>query len=311
MNRTRILFAALAAALLALPATAADGPQLTVDKLVIRAPAPKGDSAANHKIVIRGQFDIDSSIENDVQEQDVVITVDGVDVFALRGTEDRDRFKESKPLRWRFRGRRSAGRPRLKLDLSTRTFKLKARGLDLTPIADGTHTDIEVTLQLGETVWFGLVNIARKGKKLKLAPRTTPPPDDDGGGGGRGDAPLRVTPIVSGYSFSALSAENVVIRTEREWAALWSRVGERGAAPRIDFTTEMVVAVSLGPRPTPAHSVAIDSATATSEGVAVAFTETVRTRGVFPTVIVSPYSIARTPIRSGRVTFSGRLVRVP
>ena len=46
----------------------------------------------------------------------------------------------------------------------------------------------------------------------------------------------------------------VVARTPTDWESLWRAHGSNKPAPKVDFSTESVVAIFLGSRPTPGYS---------------------------------------------------------
>ncbi|HEY7771387.1 protease complex subunit PrcB family protein [Longimicrobium sp.] len=77
-------------------------------------------------------------------------------------------------------------------------------------------------------------------------------------------------------SFSGIgTVERVVIRSETEWPAFWTRLwgGDRRPRPAVDFDREMVVAATMGGRPTGGFWIQVDSAVVSSAAVDVFVTE--------------------------------------
>lgn len=62
---------------------------------------------------------------------------------------------------------------------------------------------------------------------------------------------------LAGQSAGIKDAQTVVVRTQKEWAALWTRhtAGRSEAMPQVDFSKEMVVGVFLGERNTGGYKV--------------------------------------------------------
>jgi hypothetical protein len=77
-------------------------------------------------------------------------------------------------------------------------------------------------------------------------------------------------------SFSGIgTVERVVIRSEAEWQPFWTRLwgGDRRPRPAVDFDREMVVAATMGGRPTGGFWIQVDSAVVSSAAVDVFVTE--------------------------------------
>jgi hypothetical protein len=77
-------------------------------------------------------------------------------------------------------------------------------------------------------------------------------------------------------SFSAIgTVERVVIRSEAEWQPFWTRLwgGDRRPRPAVDFGREMVVAATMGGRPTGGFWIQVDSVVVSSAAVDVFVTE--------------------------------------
>jgi len=64
-----------------------------------------------------------------------------------------------------------------------------------------------------------------------------------------------------------------VARSDAEWSALWREHAGAKPAPRVDFTTKMVVAVFLGSRPSAGYAVEIVETRADGAGLVVRWSE--------------------------------------
>jgi hypothetical protein len=62
------------------------------------------------------------------------------------------------------------------------------------------------------------------------------------------------------------TSERIVIRSQDSLAAFWPRLGDGSQPPPVDFTRELVLAASMGQRPTGGHSIAVGR-TALRDGV--------------------------------------------
>ncbi len=286
----------LTAALASVAVTAPDGPALWVDKLVLRTPAPRAGSAPDHRVTLRGELELGPPADYDLRSQDVVLTVGGIEVLALRGAE-REGLREVRPLRWRYRGPRDAGRPRLLLDFATGTFRLKARALDLSALGDDAA--IQLALRVDTTTWCGHADVERTARRIKLI---RPPPAEQLPRAGVDDGPH--------YSPSAIT-ENTVVRSDEEWAAMWARLDGEGEPPAVDFATEMVVAVVVADKGASLErSVRIDRVVARGDDVVVKYTETFDTSHPVFALAVTPKALVSVPLRTGRVRFDRRFRRI-
>ena len=68
-------------------------------------------------------------------------------------------------------------------------------------------------------------------------------------------------------------ARKVVVRTDAEWQALW-KMHSSAPAPKVDFSTSLVVGVFLGMRPTAGYIVAIQRVSRTPAGALVEYVQT-------------------------------------
>lgn len=84
-----------------------------------------------------------------------------------------------------------------------------------------------------------------------------------------GEPPAETTPAASRAlpieaSYTGIEEPlRTLIRTEREWEDLWSRLAAnripRPSPPAVDFSDEVVVVVAMGTRPSGGHAIRIDS----------------------------------------------------
>lgn len=90
---------------------------------------------------------------------------------------------------------------------------------------------------------------------------------------------------------------DAVVRTREEWAALWARhVGPAAAAPTVDFSAEMVVAVFAGERPTTGFDLEITRVLSTDRGLQVAYRERTPPPGALVRpVLTAPFHVIRLP----------------
>lgn len=257
----------------------------------------------------------------DMRTDDVAVRIGDATVLALPPAAERTRLREKKPLLWKYRaGRRG---PKLTVDLAFRDVRLVVRKADLESALAAWPQGVKVALDLGDRTFETIVDVDARGRVLKLRPEEPPvgsPPVDPGDPGGGGTpAPVTATTIEVAWYSGISRPETAVARTPSEWAALWARhkgnITPRPPLPAVDFSSEMVVAVFLGDRPDPSHS--IELARATSDGA----TTVVEYRDVrqvpspsgacfFPAVVTQPSLLVRVP-RTERATTSGRIVQRP
>jgi hypothetical protein len=93
-------------------------------------------------------------------------------------------------------------------------------------------------------------------------------------------------------------------RTEAEWTTLWKKHNFDKPVPRVDFSTEMVVAVFMGSRPTAGFSVAIVSAAEREGKFVVTYQEAQPAPGgISAQVLTAPYHIAAVQRSSSAIEF--------
>lgn len=88
-----------------------------------------------------------------------------------------------------------------------------------------------------------------------------------------------------------------VARTQAEWGQLWTRMSAGQvpppAAPKVDWKSEMVVALFMGERPTGGFGVAIKSVTYGDKEIVVAYEETAPSPDAITIqALTAPYAVA-------------------
>jgi hypothetical protein len=101
---------------------------------------------------------------------------------------------------------------------------------------------------------------------------------------------------------------HAVVRSQTEWAALWSRHMRTQTAPppppTVDFSRDMVVALFMGARPTGGYAIAITKAERTAAGLSIHY----RTARPDPSTmqaqaLTQPFHLIALPRVDGPVTF--------
>jgi protease stability complex PrcB-like protein len=100
----------------------------------------------------------------------------------------------------------------------------------------------------------------------------------------------------------------IVVRSQNDWAALWSRHVRTQTPPppppSVDFSRDMVVALFMGQRPTGGYAIEVTQIERTDAGLAVRY----RTRRPDPSsmqmqVLTQPYHLITVPRADDPVTF--------
>lgn len=96
----------------------------------------------------------------------------------------------------------------------------------------------------------------------------------------------------------------VVVRTAREWEALWKEHRPDDPPPRVDFSQSMAIGVFLGFRNTGGHSVAITSIERTADEIIVVWRESKPgPQAITSQVVTFPHHIVRTERLGGKIVF--------
>jgi hypothetical protein len=104
---------------------------------------------------------------------------------------------------------------------------------------------------------------------------------------------------------SAIEAQRqVVVRTPEEFATLWKSHANDRKMPEVDFTSNMLVGIFLGSRPTGGYSAEIVSAQPEGNTLVVKYKETRPGRGMMTAqVLTSPFHLVTVPKFDGPVRF--------
>jgi hypothetical protein len=117
------------------------------------------------------------------------------------------------------------------------------------------------------------------------------------GGGGDDDTAVPYVTLAQTQHSGFGSGEHIVLRSERELAALWARmtVGAE-PVPAVDFASRHVLAVFLGSRPAGCYGMAITNVTRTTARVLVQYRESTPPPGAICTqAIVTPAHLVVVP----------------
>jgi protease stability complex PrcB-like protein len=99
-------------------------------------------------------------------------------------------------------------------------------------------------------------------------------------------------------------ARQVTIRDQDAWTALWQEHAASRQRPAVDFSSEMVVAVFLGTRPTAGFAAEIVGYRAVDGDLVIQYREGAPPRGAITAqVLTSPFHLVVVPRRTGTVTF--------
>lgn len=85
--------------------------------------------------------------------------------------------------------------------------------------------------------------------------------------------PLTMTTLTKSDLSGIDHARQVVVQTAAEWSALWKAHASERPIPAVDFSTNAVLAVFLGSRPTSGYSIEIRRITAGPDAVTVEYVE--------------------------------------
>ena len=114
--------------------------------------------------------------------------------------------------------------------------------------------------------------------------------------------PLRT--IDRGPRSNIEDARFVTVRGQPEWSALWRTHAPAKPLPQVDWSSEMVVGVFLGTRPTAGFGVEIVGFREEGGRVVAGYKESPPARdAITAQMLTSPYTLAVIPRRNGDVTF--------
>src|SRR4051812_19142067 len=100
------------------------------------------------------------------------------------------------------------------------------------------------------------------------------------------------------------SKQNLTLRTKSSWRKLWKQVGVPGSPPHVDFSKQMLIAVTQGREPSGGHAIRVTRVDRVGSGLLVTVVETKPGEGCFtPSLITSPYHVVRVPKTPAKVRF--------
>ncbi len=225
-HRLTTLVVALAALLATAPGTSAER-LLEFDARVTMRHAPTGTTG---RVRLSGTLRDNRPATFDPAADDVSVRVGDTTIFALPPAAERGKVRRVRRGKWRYRGPRSEGRPRLVVNLRRATVKLRVRRADLNAFDRDAHTPTDVVVDLRRMTYrsSGEMFPARRGLAFAAS------------GGVPGLPPTFVFAGRLGLSFQQLEAkQSIVIRTAADWAALFESIPDQ--PPQIDFAEDMVL----------------------------------------------------------------------
>ncbi len=198
---------------------------LEVRKLTVRT---RGGSARD-RVRLAATLSGAGELAFDPAADDLVVTIDGIEVFAIPPVEARGKLRRISRKRWRYTGPRSAGRPRLVLDPGNAKLRLRVRA-DLSALRESTATTTEVAVRVGGDEWMSVNEIYATSRGLNVAP------------GFSALSPVPVGFVLAATVWGDPEREPTVIRTQAEWDALLPSLLVDGAPPEaIDFEERMLL----------------------------------------------------------------------
>ena len=122
--------------------------------------------------------------------------------------------------------------------------------------------------------------------------------------------PLPVTRITSGSFSKFTTPQRRVIRSQDALLSVWAQVFGGPLAlppplPAVDFSSEMVILVAAGERPTSGYCITVEAAAGDDRAARVSVLLSTPLPGGVLTVITQPFEIVRIP-RRDEVTFEER-----
>lgn len=122
---------------------------------------------------------------------------------------------------------------------------------------------------------------------------------------------ITIQPIVTEAVSGVTERHRLVIRKEEEWVAFWNEVVSRRTprpeAPSLDFDRHMVIAASMGTRPTGGYSISIDDVSRRQSRLVVTVSEMSPGPGCATIqALTSPVTVVLIPRSDDPMTFNER-----
>ena len=119
-----------------------------------------------------------------------------------------------------------------------------------------------------------------------------------------GAAQSTFTSVAKGDMSGQREAKQVIVRTPAEWAMLWKDHSPKDKLPAVDFTTNMVVGIFLGTKPSAGHGVEIVGVRTQDKDLIVEYVQKQPGRGVMAAqILIEPYHLVSVPKHPGTVRF--------
>ena len=114
--------------------------------------------------------------------------------------------------------------------------------------------------------------------------------------------------LAKGLASGVDQPAQIVVRSQNDWAALWSRhMGTRTAPPpppSVDFSRDMVVALFMGERPTGGYAIEVTRIERTDAGLSIRYRATrPDPADMHAQALTQPFHLIKLPRIDGPVTF--------
>jgi hypothetical protein len=115
---------------------------------------------------------------------------------------------------------------------------------------------------------------------------------------------MTFTNIDKGDASAQRTSRQVTVRTPAEWQALWKEHSPDGKMPVVDFTSQMVVGVFLGSKPSAGYGVEIVGVRTQAKNLIVEYVEKQPGRGMIAAqVLTEPFHLVAVARHPGPVRF--------
>ena len=109
-------------------------------------------------------------------------------------------------------------------------------------------------------------------------------------------ATMPMRSIERGVTSNMDDSRQAAVRTAGEWSRLWTQHGGERTRPAVDFSTEVVVAVFMGSRPTAGFSIEVVRVREEGPALVVSYKETrPAPDSVAAQILTSPFHIVAVP----------------
>jgi hypothetical protein len=239
-----------------LPAGTASGD--AAPACVVESAGFRFHGAVSTRTRLRLQVDLPASValaEADPRTAPLRLSIGGFTLVDLPETGTVPRVR-SQGRAWRLRVPVASGGPgrvTWRMDSATGRFTVQARGFDPGPLLSGGTSAVPVSVTAGGETWETTIDFDDGLPGLWIGRPVVPPPPPPPGGGGPPSPPPdggNSQTIAKGSSSGIHAYRFEAIYDGAAWQALWLQHAGAGPAPAVDFSTEMVIGVWLGDRPT-------------------------------------------------------------